>query len=244
MSNMDAKAMTSLGISLVMLVLVLIMFFYGQDWFQLNDDGAINDLMGWALNSPFALAGVIGIYVLLALMGFPQILLITATVIAFGPVNGAVYSWVATMVSATVTFALGFYLGGRWVQKNNNARVQKTMRFLSRRGIIASGIVRLVPSAPFIVVNSAAGAAHIPIWKFWLGTSIGIIPKILFVAVLSTMAPDKSVLKEGVSGIWHFIQTRSLVDLGLAGLAVLVWLGFLLLMRRIYLQLRARENGE
>ena len=104
--------------------------------------------------SPFAVLGVMSIFAFLALTGFPQILLITATVIVFGPKNGAFYSWLATMASATLTFGLGHFLGGRWVRRFGGERVQRTIDFIGRHGILASGLVRVVPSAPGIACTS------------------------------------------------------------------------------------------
>ncbi|MFQ5562107.1 MAG: TVP38/TMEM64 family protein [Parvularculaceae bacterium] len=241
LNEMDAKAMTSLGVSLILLVFVVLMFFYGQRWLHLDEEGAATTLINRAANSPWAVVGVISVYVLLALTGFPQILLIAATVIAFGPQSGAAYAWIATMASATFTFGLGHMLGGGWVRRFGGPRVQTTIGFVGRHGALASGLVRVVPSAPFIVVNAAAGAAHIPILKFWAGTGVGIVPKILLVAALGALAPDQSALREGLGGVVEFFTNREPRHLALLVLIVTVWLGFLLLVRWFYLRLRRRD---
>lgn len=241
LNSMDAKAITSLFVSVILLIFVVLMFLYGRQWLHLNEDEKLIELMGRAAESPYAIIGVISVFSLLALTGFPQILLITATVIAFGPKNGAIYAWIATMASATLTFGLGHFLGGRWVRRVGGERVQRTIDFIGRHGIIASGLVRLVPSAPFIVVNAAAGAAHIPMWKFWAGTGAGIIPKILLVAILSVLAPEPGALKDGVSGVVDFFTSRNPRDLALVVAVVAAWLGFLLLMRLIYRRMRRND---
>jgi len=56
------------------------------------------------------------------------------------------------------------------------------MGLIARNGFIASLIVRLVPSAPFIVVNMAAGVTPMRFSHFLAGTAIGIIPKIALTA--------------------------------------------------------------
>jgi len=99
-----------------------------------------------------------------------------------------------------------------------------------------------VPSAPFIVVNAAAGAAHIPMWKYWLGTGIGIIPKILVVAGLAAFTPDSHALRDGVTGVVDFFTTRDPAHLSMIALIIVGWLGFLLLVRWLYRRLRKREN--
>jgi uncharacterized membrane protein YdjX (TVP38/TMEM64 family) len=43
-------------------------------------------------------------------------------------------------------------------------------------------IVRLVPTAPFVVVNMAFGAARVNLWAFLGGLSLGVLPKTAIVA--------------------------------------------------------------
>ena len=242
LSSMDAKAITSLAVSIILLFFVVVMLAFGQQWFNLEQDGQLRKLIMAAAESPWAVVGVVSIFVFLALTGFPQVGLITVTVIVFGPKNGAIYSWIATMASATLTFGLGHFLGGRWVRRFGGDRVQRTIDFIGSHGILASGLVRVVPSAPFIVVNAAAGAAHIPMWKYWAGTGIGIIPKIALIAVLSAFFPDPNALQGQMDNVVEFFMSRDPGDLGLIALIIAGWLGFLVLMRWLYRRLRKREN--
>ena len=246
LNTMDAKAATSLAVSVILLGFVIFMLLFGQGWLNLDEGGGldqINRMIAAAAESPYAIVGVVSIFSLLAMTGFPQILLITATVIVFGPVEGALFAWIATMASATLTFGLGHFLGGRWVSRLAGDRVQRTINFLHHRGALASGLIRVVPSAPFIVVNSAAGAAHIPLWKYWLGTGLGIIPKISVVAFLGVFFPDAQTLSEGVDGVVDFFTSRRPQDIALIAGVIALWLGFLLLVRFIYRRLRARESA-
>jgi uncharacterized membrane protein YdjX (TVP38/TMEM64 family) len=243
LNNMDAKAMTSLGVSITLLVFVVLMFAYGQSWLSLEEDGKLTEMMAKAAGHPMALVGVISVYVLLALTGFPQILLFAATVITFGPQTGSLYAWLATMASATFTFGLGHALGGSWIRRFGGERVNATIGFLGHHGILACGLVRVVPSAPFIVVNAAAGAAHIPLWKFWAGTGIGIVPKIALVAIIGAVSPSQAVLKQGVSGIVEFFTSREPRDLAIMALIIPAWLGLLLATRWFYMRLRRRDEN-
>lgn len=243
LTSMDAKAATSLFVSIVLLAFVFLMFFFGQSWLHLDDEDALRSILFDASQSAWAVPIVISVFVILALTGFPQILLITATVLTFGARDGAYYSWLATMISATFTFGLGHWFGGRFVRRFGGERVQSTIDFIGRHGIMASGLIRVVPSAPFIVVNAAAGAAHIPLWKYWAGTSVGIIPKILLVVALGALAPDQRTLSDGVAGILGFFMSREPRDLALLLAVVGGWLGFLLLVRSVYEGMRRRDAG-
>ncbi len=241
LTSMDARAATSLVVSIILLVFVFLMFFFGQRWLHLDDEGELTRVLFEASQSPWAAPMVVSVFIILALTGFPQILLITATVLAFGAREGAFYSWLATMISATVTFGLGHWFGGRFVKRFGDERAQATIDFIGRHGILASGLIRVVPSAPFIVVNAAAGAAHIPLWKYWAGTSVGIVPKILLVVALGSLAPDHRTLSDGIAGILEFFQGRQPQDLALLVLIIGGWLGFLLLVRWIYHAMRRRD---
>ncbi len=241
LTSMDARAATSLVVSIVLLVFVLLMFFFGQRWLNLDNEGTLRSVLLEASQSPWAATIVVSVFVVLALTGFPQILLITATVLTFGGREGAFYAWLATMISATFTFGLGHWFGGRFVRRFGGERTQATIEFIGRHGILASGLIRVVPSAPFIVVNAAAGAAHIPLWKYWAGTSVGIVPKILLVVALGSLAPDHRSLSEGFRGVLDFFMSRAPRDLALLVAVIGVWLGFLLFVRWIYAAMRRRD---
>ncbi len=244
LTTMDAKAATSLGVSVILLALVIFMFTFGQDLRTAEGENAVNQILDRMASSPAAIIGVVTVYVTLALTGFPQIVLIGATVLTFGPRAGALYAWIATMTSASATFAIGHFLGSDWVERFGGDRVKRTIAFIGRHGAVASGLVRVVPSAPFIVVNAAAGAAHIPLWKFWAGTALGIVPKIAVVAVLYAYGSDAFTVSDGVDGIAAFFASRNAADWAVFFAIIGAWLVFLLLVRRLYLRLRRRDDED
>jgi uncharacterized membrane protein YdjX (TVP38/TMEM64 family) len=242
LTSMDAKAAVSLIASTVLFFFILFMFFFGQKWLNLEDQEQLKQLLFAASQSDWAAPIVVSIFVVLALTGFPQFLLIAATVFTFGARDGAFYSWLATMISATFTFGLGHWFGGQFVKRFGGERAQTVIDFIGRHGIVASGLIRVVPSGPFIVVNAAAGAAHIPLWKYWAGTSVGILPKILIVAALGALAPDQHTLSQGIEGIYEFFTSREPKELAILTALIFVWLGFLLLVRWIYYAMRRRDG--
>mgnify|MGYP001139189810 FL=1 len=124
----------------------------------------------------------IGAFAALAFIGTPQIVLIAAAVVAFGPLAGAAYSWIGTMVSALVGFWLGRAAGAKTLERFSGEGVRRFMRLVGENGFLASLIVRLVPSAPFIVVNMAAGVTPMRTLHFVAGTGLGIVPKIVLTA--------------------------------------------------------------
>ena len=92
--------------------------------------------------------------------------------------------------------------------------------FVGRNGFFASMIVRIVPSAPFIVVNMAAGISRMSYWAFIGGLGVGVIPKTAVIAFLGG-----SLMALIAGGGWQ-------AWLALAG-AVIAWIGLMLFARKM-----------
>ena len=129
-------------------------------------------------DTPLAPVTVVVSYVFAGLLILPIVVLIAATGIVFGPVMGGLYALAGSLLSAIATYAIGRWLGRDTVRRFAGARVNKLSRKLGARGLIAVVIVRIVPIAPFTVVNVVAGASHISFRDFVLGTIIGMTPGI------------------------------------------------------------------
>jgi uncharacterized membrane protein YdjX (TVP38/TMEM64 family) len=82
-----------------------------------------------------------------------------------------------------VTFALGRALGRRPVRRLAGRRVNAVRRRLSQHGLWAMTLLRLLPIAPFTVVNLVAGASAIRFRDFFLGSVIGMLPGSALLAV-------------------------------------------------------------
>lgn len=243
LTSMDAKAATSFGVSIALMLAVLALFFFGGRFLHLDDEGRLAAWLAEFSQSPMAVPVVMAVFIALALTGFPQWFLIAGTILAFGAREGALYSWLATMMSATVTFALGRFMGGAFVERFGGARTRAMIDLIGRHGILASGLIRVVPSGPFILVNAAAGAAQVPLWKYLAGTSVGIIPKILIVAALSTLGPGERTFAGGLSGLHQFLISLTVADWALFASIIAGWIGLLLAVRSLYMKLW-RRNAE
>lgn len=179
--NLDAQAWRALAVSFVLFGGVGLVFFFGAQLLGIDGERTLEGWLG-AARGPWSLPVAVAAFAALAFVGTPQIVLIAAAVVAFGPAMGSAYSWIGTMVSALVGFYLGRGAGGRALERYSGEGVRRFMRLVGRNGFLASLIVRLVPSAPFIVVNMAAGVTPMRFWHFVAGTGIGIVPKIALTA--------------------------------------------------------------
>ncbi len=154
------------------------------------------DLAGWAQperlqQSLHGLAGtgwgpplVIAAFVLGGMVMFPVTVLIAATAAAYGAWPGLAYAGAGALASALAGYLVGLLAGEKALRAVMGPRLHRIRDGIARRGIVAVATIRLVPIAPFTLVNLVAGAARIPILDFVLGTAIGLAPGLL---VLSTL---------------------------------------------------------
>jgi uncharacterized membrane protein YdjX (TVP38/TMEM64 family) len=142
-------------------------------------------LHGWFADAAgaWSLPVAIAAFALFAFLGVPQLALIAAAVLAFGPVWGAVDSWVGTFISALLGFWLGRRLGAGVLSRSGGARIAAILSSVGRNGFAASLTVRVLPSVPFLAVNMIAGALPISVFDYAAGTAIGIVPKIALTAI-------------------------------------------------------------
>lgn len=154
------------------------------------------DLAGWAQperlqQSLHGLAGtgwgpplVIAAFVLGGMVMFPVTVLIAATAAAYGAWPGLAYAGAGALASALAGYLIGMLAGEKALRAVMGPRLHRIRDGIASRGIVAVATIRLVPIAPFTLVNLVAGAARIPILDFVLGTAIGLAPGLL---VLSTL---------------------------------------------------------
>ncbi len=126
---------------------------------------------------------IIGAYIIGGALMFPVTALILATSILFGPIEGFIYAAIGSLTNAAIFFGVGEYLGKDLVWRIAGARLNKVSQRIANRGTIAVALLRLVPIAPFTVINLAAGVSHIRFRHYLLGTALGMAPGILAIAV-------------------------------------------------------------
>jgi len=124
----------------------------------------------------FAPLLAIGAFVVGGLLVVPVTALIMVTVIVLGPLTGLACAFVGVTLSAALTYGLGAAVGRGAVRRLAGSRLNRLSRRLGRQGILAMFAVRLVPVAPFTVVNMVAGASHIGIRDFLVGSLLGMAP--------------------------------------------------------------------
>ena len=126
--------------------------------------------------SPAAPYLIVGAYLLGALVFFPVTLLSLVTVFTFGPAVGGVYSLIGWLLSAVLGYAIGRGLGQEFLWDIAGPRLRRLELEARRHGFVAVLIMRLLPIAPFMLVNLFIGASHIRFRDFFLGSLVGRVP--------------------------------------------------------------------
>jgi uncharacterized membrane protein YdjX (TVP38/TMEM64 family) len=111
----------------------------------------------------------------------PVMLLIAVTALVFGPFPGILYAFAGALASASVTYEIGKRLGRHAVRKVAGQRLNDLSRQLGKRGLLAVLLIRLLPVAPYTVINIVAGASHIGWRDYLLGTALGLAPGIVMI---------------------------------------------------------------
>ncbi len=213
LSNMDAQAWRTLAISFLLFGGVGLVFLFGAPLMGLNGEQTVEQWLT-TVHGPWALPVAVFAFAVLAFVGVPQIMLIAAAVVAFGPVTGFAYSWIGTMVSSMVGFYLGRAAGAKTLERFSGAGVKRFMDHVGKNGFLASFIVRLVPSAPFIVVNMAAGVTPMRVVDFTLGTALGIVPKIVLTAFAGNSIVRLMKGQIGKDALWLVLIAVAWIALG------------------------------
>jgi phospholipase D1/2 len=160
--------------------------------------------------SPVTPLIVLGAYVLAGVLVVPLVILVILTALAFGPLVGAIYAMGGALLSAAVTYAIGRRLGRDTVRRLAGWRLNRITRRLGTKGILAIVAVRLLPMAPFSIVNAVAGSSRIGLREFLIGTAIGLLPGI----VLTVLFVDRlaaAILEPGAATLAALTAAAALV---------------------------------
>ena len=229
--NMEARRWRAALATVLLLGLTLGLLALGKHQLDLGGEEKLEAWLQGYAGSPWAFAATVILFVVTAFVGAPQFILIAACVVAFGPSLGFVYSWVATIVSAGVTYWMGRGPTARLLDRVGGKVLERLRRFVGRNAFYASFMIRNVPSAPFIVVNMAFGATRANFWLYLAGCALGVLPKTALVAffggaVVSAVSGD---------GVW-----TSLILAAVAG----VWLALMLGVRELVKRREQARGGE
>jgi uncharacterized membrane protein YdjX (TVP38/TMEM64 family) len=103
-------------------------------------------------------------------------------------------------------------MGHKRLQSLLGARALRVQRRIVGKGIVAVAMIRMVPIAPFTLVNVLAGASQLRLSDFLVGTILGMAPGIITMAALGAQIAD-------------FARNASWSNAVPLGLTIVAWIG-------------------
>jgi phospholipase D1/2 len=189
-------------------------------WTPLADQIDIAKVATWAVsirNNPARPLIILGAYLIGSLVLIPVTVLIIITALVFGPLLGSIYSFAGCVLGAAVTYAVGHFLGRDFVRQIIGPKWKRVEQKISQTGILAVATLRLLPVAPFTVVNIISGAFQVPLWHYLLGSLLGLAPGIVFINLFAHQI-ESAIQNPGVGS---FTLLAALI---LVSVLVILWL--------------------
>lgn len=211
------KGRVWIGVAVLLLLFALAA---AWKWTPLADLIDVNRLSRWAgslRDDPARHLYLFGAYIIGSLLLVPITAMILVTALIFGPLMGSIYATLGSIAGALVTYALGRLLGQDFVRKIAGAKWQRLEKKIGQTGVMAVAALRLLPIAPFAVVNIVSGAFKVPLADYILGSLIGLVPGVLITNFFAHQF--NSAIRD--PGIGTFLILAALILITIAGS---VWL--------------------
>jgi uncharacterized membrane protein YdjX (TVP38/TMEM64 family) len=94
----------------------------------------------------------------------------------FGTLATVIFANVGATTGAILAFMIARSAMGHWIQERFKPQLERFNREMSRHGKNYLFSLRLLPIAPFFVINYCAGITKIPLSTFIWTTSLGLLP--------------------------------------------------------------------
>ncbi len=217
---------------LLFLVAAIVTFF----WFDLGQYFSLDFLKAsqssfdayYALHPWRTMAIYFGLYVVLTALSVPGATVVTlAGGALFGLVTGTLLASFASTLGATLAFLSSRYLLRDWVRARFGARLAAIDAGVARQGAFYLFMLRIVPAAPFFLVNLLMGLTSIRIWTYFWVSQVG-------------MLAGTVVYINAGTQLGQLESLRGIISLPLLGSFVLLGV-FPLISRQIMLWVKARR---
>jgi len=150
------------------------------------------------------------IYILGTILLLPSTPLNLSGGLIFGFWFGLMWTSIAAIVAAMISFAYSRYLGRNWVKKRFGIHLQRLDKQIKNGGMGYIFAIRLLPLIPYGIVNLGAGLTSIKGKDYLIGTILGTIPGILPFVMMGA----------GFSSLGKGDMLTITISLGLTGLLI------------------------
>jgi uncharacterized membrane protein YdjX (TVP38/TMEM64 family) len=106
------------------------------------------------------------------------------------PVTAIAIGLTGALLNASAVYFAGAKLIREWAERSFGAAIARVRGALRSRGVIAVAMVRMVPVAPFSLVNLAGGTIGIPFREYLFGTFLGLAPGTVLICLFGSELKD------------------------------------------------------
>jgi phospholipase D1/2 len=160
---------------------------------------------------------VMAAYLVGGLSCFPVTLLIFATALTLNLSLAIVCSLLGCVLSAMLLYAAGRWLGRKNVMRLAGRSLNRVNRLISKQGALAVTAFRMVPVAPYSLINLAAGAGGVPFRDFVVGTSLGMSPGVVGITFFAKQL-EQTILSPSLTNLIVLLGTLVLMLAGIISL--------------------------
>lgn len=150
----------------------------------LSKDAVVDWFEGFR-NSPWLIPLLLGIFVAAGIIAVPINLLLVAGTVALGPWVTFACGFIGSLASAALAFGAGHQFGKPLLEKIAKDQLQKLSKQVGKRGVLSVALIRVVPIAPFVVINLVAGFSSLKFRTFMAGSVVGMLPGMLGVVLVT-----------------------------------------------------------
>ena len=126
---------------------------------------------------------MLALYLIGGFVMMPLLALLTATALVFDPLPAIAIALTGSLLNASAIYFAGAKLIREWAERSFGKPIARVRQMLGKSGVIAVAMIRMVPVAPFTLVNLAAGTIGIPFRDYLFGTFLGLAPGTVLICV-------------------------------------------------------------
>jgi uncharacterized membrane protein YdjX (TVP38/TMEM64 family) len=165
-------------------------------------------------NTPWGPVAMLAIYIVGGFLMMPLFALITATALVFDPLTAIAIAMTGALLNAAaVYFAGAKTIRGR-AERSFGDAIARVRNALQGRGVVAIAMLRMLPIAPFSLVNVAAGSIGVPFRDFILGTALGLAPGVVLICLFGNElkdlvrdpSPGRVLAVAGMAVVWVLLS--------------------------------------
>lgn len=170
----------------------------------------IAGLLEGVRNTVWALPLGILAYAVGTLVFIPHIIMTTAVVMAFSPLEAFFVAIAGSLLSCTIGYFLGMALGKKSLNAVFGKYSDKISYYAHKGGVLGLTMLRLIPSGPFTVQNLILGMIKVPYRNLIISTLLALLPgTIIFIFVgkaaldlLKNPEPEKWIITITGVAVW------------------------------------------